>query len=102
MNNTQIGLFIKHLRKEKNLTQKELANKLNITDRAISKWERGLGCPEISLLEQLAITLDVTVLEILKGERLNNTKVLNEKDLLYKMQILTNIFILINVFQRIL
>lgn len=85
MDNTKIGTFIKNLRKEKNLTQKELANKLNITDRAISKWERGLGCPDISLLEQLAIILDVTVLELLKGEYLNNNKTLNEKDLIESM-----------------
>lgn len=85
MDNTKIGIFIKQLRKEKNLTQKELANKLNITDRAISKWERGLGCPDISLLEQLAIELDITVLELLKGEHLNNEQILNEKDLIESM-----------------
>lgn len=89
MDNTKIGLFIKKLRKEKNLTQKELADKLNITDRAISKWERGLGCPDISLLEQLAIALDVTILEILKGEKLNNNN-LNEKDLIESMNLSKN------------
>lgn len=87
MNNTKIGNFIKQLRKQQKLTQKELATKLNITDRAISKWERGLGCPDISLLEQLAITLDVTVLELLKGEHLNNNQSLNEKDLLESMSL---------------
>ncbi len=48
MENQKIGNFIKELRKEKNLTQKELADKLFITDRAVSKWERGLSCPDIS------------------------------------------------------
>lgn len=84
MDNKKIGTFIKQLRKEKQLTQKELADKLNITDRAISKWERGLGCPDISLLEQLSKELDITVLELLKGERLDNQS-LNDKDLLESM-----------------
>lgn len=70
MNNQKIGNFIRSLRKEKNLTQKELAEKLNITDRAISRWERGIGCPDISLLEELSKILDITVLELLKGEHL--------------------------------
>lgn len=85
MNNAKIGTFIKQLRKEKKLTQKDLANKLGITDRAISKWERGLGCPDISLLEPLANALNITVLELLKGEYLQNNHKLNEKDLLESM-----------------
>ena len=51
MENQKIGNFIKELRKEKKLTQKDLAAKLMITDRAVSKWERGLNCPDISLLD---------------------------------------------------
>ena len=61
MNNQKIGDFIKELRKEKDLTQKELADKLNITDRAVSKWERGLNCPDIFLLDDLSQILDVSV-----------------------------------------
>ena len=53
MNKQKIGDFIKKKRKEKGLTQKELAEKLEITDRAISKWERGINCPDISLLKDL-------------------------------------------------
>jgi len=87
MDNTKIGAFIKNLRKDKNLTQKELADKLGITDRAISKWERGMGCPDISLLEDLAKVLEVSVLEILKGELLDSNKSLNEKDLLESMSL---------------
>ena len=72
MNYEQIGKFIQKKRKEKNLTQKELAQKLNITDKAISKWERGLGCPDVSILELLAKELDVSILEILKGRIIEN------------------------------
>ena len=50
MNYDKIGKFITTLRKSKGLTQKDLANHLNITDRAVSKWERGKGCPDVSLL----------------------------------------------------
>ena len=69
MNYKKIGTFICSLRKEKNLTQKELADKLNITNKAISKWERGISCPDISLLIPLSDILDVTTNEILNGER---------------------------------
>ena len=57
MDNMKTGQLIRDLRKEKGMTQKELADKLHITDRAVSKWERGLCAPEISLLEPLAEAL---------------------------------------------
>ena len=85
MNNQKIGEFIKELRKEKGLTQKELSDKLNITDRAISKWERGLSCPDISLLDDLSNILDVSVIEILKGRRLNKDEMINNKELVETM-----------------
>lgn len=69
MNYKKIGTFICSLRKEKNLTQKELADKLNITNKAISKWERGISCPDISLLIPLSDILEVTTNEILNGQR---------------------------------
>ena len=75
MNYDKIGNFIKKLRNEKNLTQKELASKINVTDKAISKWERGLGCPDVSLLEDLSKVLDVSILELLKGERIDNISI---------------------------
>ena len=70
MDNQRFGSFIVQLRKENNLTQKELAEKIHLTDKAISKWERGLSFPDISMLEPLAETFNVSVLELLKGERL--------------------------------
>ena len=72
MNYEKIGKFISELRKQKGLTQKQLAEKLNITDKAVSKWERGLGCPDVSILELLSKELDVSILEILKGRIIEN------------------------------
>lgn len=69
MDNKKIGRFIREIRKEKNMTQKDLAEKLYLTDKAISKWERGLSFPDITMLNTLSETLDVEVSEILNGER---------------------------------
>lgn len=70
MDNQKIGKFIFSCRKEKGFTQQALAKKLYVTDKAISKWERGLSLPDISSLEPLANILGVSVAELLKGERL--------------------------------
>ena len=59
MNKKNFSDIIVELRKEKGLTQQELANKLNITDKAVSKWERGLSYPDITSISKLAKTLDV-------------------------------------------
>lgn len=72
MNYEKIGEFIQEKRKEKKLTQKELAKKLGVTDKAVSKWERGLGCPDVSILEVLSKELDVSILELLKGRKIEN------------------------------
>ena len=69
MDNMKTGQLIRQLRKEKDMTQRELADKLHITDRAVSKWERGLCAPEISLLEPLAEALGCSVLDLMAGER---------------------------------
>ena len=70
MDNLQTGAFIWELRKEQGMTQKELADRLHITDRAVSKWERGLCAPDLSTLEPLAELLGVTVTELLAGRRM--------------------------------
>ena len=72
MNYDKIGSFIALKRKEKGLTQKDLALKLGVTDKAVSKWERGLGCPDVSILEILSKELDVSILEILKGRMIED------------------------------
>ncbi len=81
MDNLKTGKYIQKLRQEKNLTQNDLAKKLFISDKAISKWERGLCAPDISLLEKLAEILDTSVIELLRGERLNNN-LIDKKDAL--------------------
>ena len=68
MDNEKFGKFIQKLRKENNMTQKQLGEKLNITDKAISKWERGLSFPDISMLNSLADTFHITVTELLNCE----------------------------------
>lgn len=71
MNQEKIGKFIKECRKKKNLTQEELAKILNVTDKAISKWENGRCLPDVSLFAKLCKELDITVNELLSGEKLN-------------------------------
>ena len=68
MNQVKIGKFIAECRKNKKLTQADLAEKLNITDRAISKWETGKGMPDSSIMLDLCKELRITVNELLSGE----------------------------------
>ena len=69
MDNLKFGSFIAQLRKENNMTQKELADRLNVTDKAVSKWETGKGFPDVKLMEPLAKELGVSLVELLQGER---------------------------------
>ena len=73
MDCAKIGLFIKTVRKEKGLTQKQLADKMGISDKTISKWERGCGMPEVSLWKDLSGALGVNIEDILKGETERNS-----------------------------
>ncbi len=75
MDNEKFGSFIKKLRNEKGLTQKDLGEKLNITDKAISKWERGISFPDIAVLNSLADFFEVDVSELLNGERGKKEKI---------------------------
>jgi len=70
----KIGKFIAESRKKKNLTQMQLAEKLNITDRAISKWECGRALPDSSIMLQLCELLEISVNELLTGEKLEMEK----------------------------
>ena len=78
MNQVKIGKFISECRKNKKMTQAELAEKLNITDRAISKWETGKGMPDTSIMLDLCNELEITVNELLSGEMIE-MKNYNEK-----------------------
>lgn len=71
MDQIRIGGFIAQIRKEKGLTQRQLADELLISDKTISKWETGKGLPEVSLMMPLCNTLDITVNELLSGERIS-------------------------------
>lgn len=75
MDAKKFGTFIATLRKENNMTQVELAQKLQVTDKAVSKWERGLGFPDINTIEPLADALGVSVLEIMRSEKIAETKI---------------------------
>ena len=71
MNQTEIGKFIAKRRKEKQLTQAQLAEKLNITDRAVSKWETGKCMPDSSVMLELCGILGITVNELLSWEEVD-------------------------------
>ena len=74
MDQEKVGGIIKTLRKDKGMTQLELALCLNVTDRAVSKWERGLGCPDISLLTKLSEIFSVDIGSIIDGDMDENEK----------------------------
>ena len=69
MDAKKFGVFLAMQRKELGLTQAQLAERLHVTDKAISRWERGIGLPDIQLLEPLAEALEVSVLDLIRGER---------------------------------
>ena len=84
MNQIKIGRFIAECRKQKSLTQMQLAEKLGITDKAVSKWERGVAMPDTSIMLELCDILSISVNELLSGERINmeNNNQKNEQLLL--------------------
>ena len=84
MDQLKIGKFIAECRKQKQLTQLQLADKLGITDKAISKWERGIAMPDTSIMLELCDILCISVNELLNGERINmeNSNEKNEQLLL--------------------
>ena len=80
MDKEKTGQLIAQLRKEKGLTQKQLADALNVTDKAVSKWERGLSFPDISMLEPISEILDISIMEILAGARQDKDSTLTCED----------------------
>lgn len=75
LNKQAFGAFLAQLRREKGWTQKDLAEKLYVSDKAVSKWERGLSVPDVSLLLPLAELLGVSVTELLEGRRLEEAAI---------------------------
>lgn len=80
INNEKFGQFLAEIRKEKQMTQKELAEKLFVSDKTVSKWERGNSMPNVTLLIPIADVLGITVTELLKGEKLREEKTLNSDE----------------------
>ena len=76
MSKKTLGMMIASLRKEKRMTQIELAEKMDVTDKAVSKWERDLACPDVSTLPKLAEVFDISVDELMqcKAESQNEKK----------------------------
>lgn len=96
MNQEKIGQFIKQIREENHLTQKELADLLGVTFQAVSKWENGKNIPDIAILKQISDEFHVNIDEILNGERkLNNKK--KQNNLLFIILIIVGIGILLTL-----
>lgn len=77
MNQKKIGNFLKELRKEKGITQEEFAENLNVSGRTVSRWETGTNMPDISLLVEISEFFDVSIPEIINGER--KSEIMNEE-----------------------
>ena len=80
MDQKKIGQFIAELRKDKGLTQEDLANKLNITKNAVSKWERGLSMMDVSLLKPVCEILGISIIELLNGEKIKDDDINNKTE----------------------
>ncbi|MBQ3141268.1 MAG: helix-turn-helix transcriptional regulator [Clostridia bacterium] len=80
MDQIKIGLFLKQLRKEKNLTQEDLAERLNVSNRTVSRWETGSNMPDIGMLVTIAEFYSVSIPEIISGERKSETMNQETKD----------------------
>ncbi len=85
MDQLKIGKFISECRKQKNLTQMQLSEKLGITDKAISKWERGIAMPDSSIMLELCDILGISVNELLSGEKINMENNQKNEQLLLEM-----------------
>ncbi len=90
MDQDKIGKFISISRKNKGLTQKQLAEELGVSINAVSKWERGLNLPDASLMKELCMILDITLNELFEGEKLTSEEIImkSEKKILSLMMTL--------------
>ena len=81
MEKEKIGKFINELRKEKGITQKELAIQLHISEQAVSKWERGISFPDITMFESLSKVLNVTIYDLFNGERISTDSTITRQEI---------------------
>ena len=79
MASESIGKFMSELRKEKGMTQKEMAEQLGVSDKTISKWETGRGIPDITFLRSISEVLDVNVVELIFGEKMDDAMKLEDE-----------------------
>lgn len=103
MNQEKIGKFISVSRKNKNLTQEQLAEKLGVSINAVSKWERGLNLPDASLMKELCDILNITLNELFEGKKLTNEEIISksEKNIISLMMTLNQLKI-VEIFIQIL
>ena len=80
MDQEKIGKFIAELRKEKNITQEQLAEKLGVTSKSISRWENGNTMPDYTLLKDLCNELDININELLSGEKIKGNDYMNKSE----------------------
>ena len=80
MDQEKIGKFIAELRKEKNITQEQLAEKLGVTSKSISRWENGNTMPDYTLLKDLCNELDININELLSGEKIKENDYVNKSE----------------------
>lgn len=80
MDMKKIGAFLAQLRKEKNLTQEQLGEKLGVTNKTVSRWETGTYLPPVEMLQNLSRLYDITINEILSGQRLNAAQYLEKAE----------------------
>lgn len=80
MNQKQIGEFIAQLRKEQNMTQIELGEKLGVTNKTVSRWENGNYMPDISIMQELCETLNISINELISGKNLNESEFKSQAD----------------------
>ena len=78
MDQVKIGKFIAELRKEKNMTQQQLGDKIGVSFKTISKWENGRGMPDLSSLKPLSESLDISINELLSGEKIKKEQYVNK------------------------
>ena len=90
MNQEKIGTFLKELRKEKNMTQEQLAEKLNVNNRTISRWENARTMPDFDMMIELAKLYDVSIEELLNGERTADMMNKQTEETLYSIADYTN------------
>lgn len=97
MDSEKFGKFISNLRKEKNMTQQELGDLLGINGKSVSKWERGINLPDISILNKIASIFEISTEELLNGERNNTINYDKDNNYFKKLFVLTIIVIIILV-----